>query len=74
MAVETRLFPVDVLRAREEIRQHVGTVTVEADEREIRLYSEQGSRPRCCEPQGAARSMQVSLVAGAGFEPATFGL
>ncbi len=28
-------------RAREELRNHVGVVTMEADEREIRLYSEQ---------------------------------
>jgi hypothetical protein len=31
-----------VTRARQEIRDHVGVVTMEADEREIRLYSEQG--------------------------------
>ncbi|MGH9444187.1 MAG: hypothetical protein ACRD3O_00350 [Terriglobia bacterium] len=40
--LEETLAAGDVPRAREEIRQHVGTVTVEADEREIRLYSEQG--------------------------------
>jgi hypothetical protein len=33
----------DVARARQEIQSHVGTVTVESDDREIRLYSEQGA-------------------------------
>ena len=41
--LEVTLSRGDVARAREEIRRHVGTVTVEADEREIRLYSELGN-------------------------------
>ncbi|HUN76257.1 MAG TPA: recombinase family protein [Steroidobacteraceae bacterium] len=38
--LEETLASGDVPRAREEIRGHVGTVTVEADEREVRLYGE----------------------------------
>jgi site-specific DNA recombinase len=40
--LEKTLAAGDVTRARQEIRNHVGVVTMEADEREIRLYSEQG--------------------------------
>ncbi len=39
--LEETLAAGDVTRARQEIRDHVGIVTVEADGREIRLYSEQ---------------------------------
>jgi hypothetical protein len=39
--LEETLAGGDVIRARKEIRVHVGSVTVQADEREIRLYSEQ---------------------------------
>jgi len=35
--LEEVLAAGDVARARQEIQSHVGTVTVEADEREIRL-------------------------------------
>jgi hypothetical protein len=40
--LEKTLAAGDITRARREIRDQVGTVTVEADEHEIRLYSEQG--------------------------------
>lgn len=40
--LEETLAAGDMARARTEIKQHVGTVTIEADEKEIRLYSEQG--------------------------------
>ncbi|HEX4389408.1 MAG TPA: hypothetical protein VH109_12345, partial [Steroidobacteraceae bacterium] len=40
--LERTLAAGDMARARQEIAAHVGIVTVEADEREIRLYSEQG--------------------------------
>ncbi len=40
--LEETLAAGDIVRARQEIRDHVGVVTVEADEREIRLYGEQG--------------------------------
>jgi len=39
--LEKTLAAGDIPRARQEIRDHVGIVTMEADEREIRLYSEQ---------------------------------
>jgi hypothetical protein len=32
----------DITRARQKIHDQIGIVTVEADDREIRLYSEQG--------------------------------
>lgn len=38
--LELTLSRGDVARARKEIIRQLGTVTVEADEREIRLYSE----------------------------------
>jgi site-specific DNA recombinase len=40
--LEETLAAGDIPRARREIRDHVGTVTVESDEREIRLYGERG--------------------------------
>jgi hypothetical protein len=40
--LEKTLAAGDITRARREIRDQVATVTVEADEHEIRLYSEQG--------------------------------
>jgi hypothetical protein len=40
--LEKTLATGDITRARSEIRDNVGIVTVEADKREIRLYSEQG--------------------------------
>lgn len=41
--LERTLAGGDIVRARAAIKAHVGTVTVEADAAEIRLYSEQGS-------------------------------
>jgi len=46
----------DVARARSEVRAHVGTVKVEADAREVRLYGEQG--------------VVVALLRGRGRQPA----
>jgi hypothetical protein len=40
--LEETLAAGDLPRAREEIRRHVGMVTMEADEHEVRLYGEQG--------------------------------
>lgn len=40
--LETTLASGDITRARREIKEHIGMVTVEADAREIRLYSDQG--------------------------------
>ncbi len=41
--LERTLAEGDITRVRQEIKAHVGTVTVEADKREIRLYGEQGA-------------------------------
>ena len=41
--LEQTLALGDVTRARQEIRDHVGMVSVEADDQEIRLYSDQGN-------------------------------
>lgn len=40
--LEETLAAGDIARARQEIRDHLGVVTVEAEEREIRLFSERG--------------------------------
>jgi hypothetical protein len=40
--LEKTLAGGDVARARQELKSHVGTVTVEADKREVRLYGGQG--------------------------------
>jgi hypothetical protein len=40
--LETTLASGDITRARREIKDYIGTVSVEADAREIRLYSDQG--------------------------------
>lgn len=53
--LEETLAAGDLPRAREEIKQHVGTVTIEADEREIRLYSEQGVAAALLRAVGAAQ-------------------
>ena len=42
--LERTLVAGDLARARQEIRAYVGMVTIEANDREIRLYSELGSR------------------------------
>lgn len=42
--LEETLASGDVARGREELRSHVGTVSVEADDREIRLYGEREQR------------------------------
>jgi|SRR5580658_3223792 hypothetical protein len=42
MQLERTAASGDIPRAREEIRTKVGSVTVEADKREVRLYSEHG--------------------------------
>lgn len=62
--LEETLAAGDVPRAREEIKQHVGTVTVEADEREIRLYSEQGVAAALL--RAAAGGVQYASNVGSG--------
>jgi hypothetical protein len=53
----------DIARARSEIRAHVGTVKVEADAREVRLYSEQGVAVALLRAVGGP---QASLVGSGG--------
>ena len=59
-------------RSREELRRLIGPIEVEADEQEIRFRTKKGA------VEGALSRMaggpSVFVVAGAGFEPATFGL
>ncbi|MHB1872338.1 MAG: hypothetical protein ACYCT1_15995 [Steroidobacteraceae bacterium] len=57
----------DARRARAQIKAHVGTVMVEADEGEIRLYSDKGAMAAAFREQWTA--MQVCVVAGAGYGP-----
>ena len=40
--LERTLAAGDIAKARQAIRDHVGTVTIEADEHEVRLYGEHG--------------------------------
>jgi len=54
----------DVARARRELKTHVGTVTVEADEREVRLYGYQGQMAAVL-LQAAGAPTAVFMVAGA---------
>jgi site-specific DNA recombinase len=56
MRLEETLGAGDVPKAREEIRGHVGTVTIEADEREIRLYGERNVAAVLLRAAGAAHS------------------
>ena len=54
--LEETLAAGDIPKAREEIRKHVGTVTIEADEQEIRLYSEQNVSAVLIRAAGSAHS------------------
>jgi DNA invertase Pin-like site-specific DNA recombinase len=54
--LEETLAAGDVARARQEIKAHVGNVTVEADEHEIRLFSEQGVAAVLLRAVGGAHS------------------
>jgi site-specific DNA recombinase len=66
------LARTDVDRARHELRRLVGTVRIEADANEIRFTSEQGALENAL--FRLAGGQQLSVVAGVGFEPTTFGL
>ena len=57
--LEKTLAGGDVAPAREELKAHVGTVTAEADEREIRLFGDQGQ-------------MAAGLLRAAGASTASF--
>ena len=54
--LEETLAAGDIPRAREEIRTHVGTVTIEADERELRLYGERNVAAVLLRAAGTAHS------------------
>jgi hypothetical protein len=54
--LEATLSNGDIPKAREEIRKHVGTVTIEADAREIRIYSEQNVSAVLLRIAGAAHT------------------
>ena len=65
--LEETLAAGDLPAARQEIKAHVGTVTVEADEQEIRLWSEQGVAAYLL--RAAAGSRCSFVGSGAGFDP-----
>ncbi len=54
--LEETLAAGDLPQAREQVRGHVGTVTIEADEREIRLYGERNVAAMLLRAAGAAHS------------------
>ncbi len=62
---------VDPRRAQMEMREHVGPIRVTATPMEIRLEAQRGHFEQTLL---RAAGCQTKLVAGAGFEPATFGL
>ena len=66
------LRAVNVDRARAEIRKLIGDIQVNATPDEIRLETREGAVETAL--LRAAGERQVIMVAGAGFEPATFGL
>ncbi len=67
------IHETDPARGRAVIRELVGEGRVQVDEQEIRLISrETGIEEALARAAGAP--LQIKLVAGAGFEPATFGL
>ena len=55
----------DVATAREALRQIIG---------DVRLVPEDGALTAEMQSPGLAGALQITVVAGAGFEPATFGL
>ena len=66
------LASVNIDRARAEMRKLVGDIQVNATPDEIRLEAREGAVEATL--LRAAGERQVFMVAGAGFEPATFGL
>lgn len=62
--LEETLAAGDVPRAREEIKQHVGAVRVEADENEIRLYSENGAEAALLRAVGASAQHASNVGSG----------
>ena len=68
------LHRTDVDRARIEIGRLLGPVRVEPTDTEIRLYNEQGRLEAALLRAVGSDTTASFVVAGAGFEPATFGL
>ena len=66
------LRSINVDRARAEMRKLIGDIQVNATPDEIRLVTREGAVETAL--LRAAGDRPVFLVAGAGFEPATFGL
>ena len=62
---------VDPRRAQVEMREHVGPIRVTTTRTEIRLEAQRGHFEQTLL---RAAGCQTNVVAGAGFEPATFGL
>ena len=57
--LEETLAKGDIARARQEMKDHVGVVSVEASAREIRLYSEQGVAATLLRVAGGAHTSSV---------------
>ena len=63
----------DVARARAQLRKHLGgQIVVTETESEVRFQTEVSAEEMALRMVGSGS--QVFMVAGAGFEPATFGL
>jgi site-specific DNA recombinase len=67
------LAKADVERSRAHLRELMGMIEVEADAKEIRFRAESGAVEGGLQ-RLAGTGQQISLVAGVGFEPTTFGL
>ena len=70
--LESVLKPPDIPRARTALRDLIGEIRVVATPEEIRFETKKGAIEGAF--LRAAGGQQINLVAGAGFEPATFGL
>ena len=70
--LETVLMAHDPTRSRTVLRSLIGDVQVVTTPEEIRFETKKGALEGAF--FRAAGSQQLSVVAGAGFEPATFGL
>ena len=62
--LERTLAAGDIAKARQEIRDHVGMVTIEADEHEVRLYGEHGVEATLVRVAGG--STHASIVGSGG--------
>ena len=70
--LETSLLETDVETARAELRTLFGSIRVVSDEREVRFEADlRQTQAALLQAVGASAN---NVVAGAGFEPATFGL